>query len=125
MVCLGSVRRPSSRVACLQELENPLGFDKNDIDLSGFQDILVSEIHGLYKHAFGETMEARPKLTKAQNAFAGSVLGALRCEIHTAISGSCLFVCFIASQLTLNQLMIFIASQHMLFVVWLLLHSTR
>ena len=53
---------PASLVMCLTmagvqqlalELDNPLGWDANDIDLDGIQTILVRELHTMYKYQFG------------------------------------------------------------------------
>jgi hypothetical protein len=54
---------PVSAAVCLcfygvlvlaQELENPLGYDANDIDLDGFRDIFTTELHAMHKFRFGE-----------------------------------------------------------------------
>ncbi len=80
---LGAVVVPATMLICLglygvmqlsQELENPLGWDDNDIDLTGFQDMLAQELHAIYAFKYGEALQAAPTMTKAQNAFASGVL---------------------------------------------------
>ena len=58
---LGASIIPASFFMCIafygmselsQELENPIGWDLNDIDLNGFHTILTEELNALYKSAF-------------------------------------------------------------------------
>jgi hypothetical protein len=62
---LGVVIVPATCIVCLgyygvselaQELENPLGYDANDIDLRGLQDIMVAELHAAFKFKFGQEL---------------------------------------------------------------------
>jgi hypothetical protein len=62
---LGVVIVPATCIVCLgyygvselaQELENPLGFDANDVDLRGLQDIMVAELHATFRYKFGEDL---------------------------------------------------------------------
>jgi hypothetical protein len=80
---LGWITVPASMMICIalyglltlaQELENPLGFDANDIDLTGFRDQIAVELHALFKHRFGEDVARKPLLTAAANRMASGVL---------------------------------------------------
>ena len=65
---MGALVVPSSLIICLglfgvvelaQELENPLGWDVNDIDLNTLQDMLAQDLHGIYSFKYNESLQVR------------------------------------------------------------------
>ena len=46
-------------VELAQELENPLGWDVNDIDLNTLQDMLAQDLHGIYSFKYNESLQVR------------------------------------------------------------------